>query len=167
MGKGVYMAGALIFGLGAIWDIFTFVFGISSSMGGFVIQGNLGQIIVDLIFKSTAGTFVGILFVFVLIFLDFFLVEAFTEWDKYQDKPITWLILLISLPLTWVDFSTTLVGTARFFPLNIPENAEFSQVWSIVTSNSWNQMCILLTLSLVVTFSIIGFIVCIRNLRNP
>jgi hypothetical protein len=166
MGKGVYGVGVLIFGLGAIWDIFTCVVGISSSMGGFAFKGNFGQIIVDLIFNSTLGTFVGLLFAFVLAFLDYFLFKAFKDWYEFKQKPSTWGILLIWLPLTWVDFSTTFVGTARFFPLNIPEDAEFSQVWSIVTSNSWNQMCILLTLSLVITFSVIGFIVCIEELQE-
>jgi hypothetical protein len=162
----IYRLGYVVFAVGTIWDIFTSITGIGSSVGGFAVTGNILQIIVDLIFKNTLGTLTGLLFAGFVIFLDHYLLKASTEWYNFQDKPLTWIILFIWLPFKWVDFSTTVVGTAKFFPLKISENAEFGDVWSTVTGHSWNQMIILLLLSVAITSSSIGFIICQDKIRE-
>lgn len=168
MGIKVFRFGVAIFALLSIWDIVTGVIGIASAMSDFPVTDNLLQTLIDLIFKKPAATFLGVLFAFVVVILDYYFLEKWKGRINYTSvgKKWIWVGLFFWGIAKWFDFSTTVVGTAKVLSLKLPPKVELGEVLSIVTSNSWSQMALLLALSLMITSSHIGILVCLYEIES-
>jgi hypothetical protein len=55
-----------------------------------------------------------------------------------------------------IDFQTTVVGTSEILGVQLPANAGIMDVWQTVSGNSWTQMAILVTSSLMITCAHLG-----------
>jgi hypothetical protein len=171
MGKGTFLFGCAIFLILSLWDIFTGIVGISSALSGtgVAVQNNLFQMFIDLMFNQPGATFLGFAFALVVVFVDFYIIEKYNdpEYKKStQNKIIVWAALFFWAILKWMDFSTTVVGTAKVLGLKVPPKAEIGEVWDVITANSWTQMFFLIILSLVITCSHFGVVACLKELRK-
>ncbi len=165
MGIGTFQFGFYIFLFLSAWDIFTGIVGVASAVSGqgVAVQSNLLQLFVDLLFKQPGATILGFVFALVVVFADFYIIE------KRKSNYKRWKLILslsVWILLKWFDFSTTIVGTAKILGLNVPPEAEFGDVWQVVTANSWNQMALLIVLSLVITCSHLGIVLCLDEMKE-
>ncbi len=155
-------------GLLSIWDVLTGIIGIAAGFSNTPYSSNIIEAFKELQTKNPAYIFMGIFFAFFVVMSDYFLMKAYEEnfWDDPDKRKLCYIGLFFWAIFKAFDFSTSVVGTTQLTDIKVPQGADITTVWEVVTANSWGQMILLLVLSTMTTLAHISIALLLKLLEK-